>query len=243
VYTSTTGVVFDGRAVVNGNETLPYPSKHLDAYTESKALAEQEVLAANGSGGLMTVCIRPTGVFGPGDRETITGAYHAFKRRLTGIQLGNNTNLFDRVYVGNVAFAHVLAAEKLDDPEVSSQVAGETFIINDGDPVPFWNHMREIWDIFYEIFPSSPKPKRTIVIPRMFALLLAYIVVFTSWIVGKKETTFTPHTVTFATTTMYFNNEKARRVLGYQPQISIQQGFQRTAAWFKLNLTDTNKSA
>ncbi|GLB35201.1 putative C-3 sterol dehydrogenase [Lyophyllum shimeji] len=243
VYTSTAGVVFNGRDIVNGDETLPYPSKHLDAYTESKALAEQRVLAANGNGGLMTVSIRPAGVFGPGDRETITGAYHAFERGLTHIQLGNNTNLFDRTYVGNVAYAHILAADKLDDPEISTHLAGEAFIINDGDPVPFWNHMRDIWAIFYEVLPSRKEPRRTIIIPRTFALLLAYVVVFVSRIFRRTETTFTPHSVTFATTTMYFSNDKARRVLGYEPKISVDEGLRRTAMWFKSTVGNGHKSA
>jgi sterol-4alpha-carboxylate 3-dehydrogenase (decarboxylating) len=64
IYYSSSGVVFDGHDIVNGDESLPYPKKHLDAYTESRALAEQLVLGANDAQGLRTVCIRPAGVFG-----------------------------------------------------------------------------------------------------------------------------------------------------------------------------------
>lgn len=53
--------------------------------------------------------------------------------------------------MGNVAYAHILAAEKMDDPAV----AGQTFIINDSAPVPFWNH-RDFWAIFREMFPDHP---------------------------------------------------------------------------------------
>jgi sterol-4alpha-carboxylate 3-dehydrogenase (decarboxylating) len=66
IYTSTSGVVFCGKEIIGGDESLPYPRQHLDAYTESKALAEQKVLHANGKNGLMSVALRPGAVFGYG---------------------------------------------------------------------------------------------------------------------------------------------------------------------------------
>jgi nucleoside-diphosphate-sugar epimerase len=36
----------------------------MDAYNDSKAKAEALVLAANGQGGLLTVALRPAGIFG-----------------------------------------------------------------------------------------------------------------------------------------------------------------------------------
>lgn len=36
----------------------------MDAYNDSKAKAEVEVLEANGKGGLLTVALRPAGIFG-----------------------------------------------------------------------------------------------------------------------------------------------------------------------------------
>ena len=64
VYTSTAAVVFDGGDIVGGDERLPYPEKPLDAYTDSKTKAEQLVLAASGKDGLLTVALRPAGIFG-----------------------------------------------------------------------------------------------------------------------------------------------------------------------------------
>lgn len=48
VYTSTASVVFDGSDVQNGDESMPIPRRHLDAYARTKAMAERLVLAANG---------------------------------------------------------------------------------------------------------------------------------------------------------------------------------------------------
>jgi sterol-4alpha-carboxylate 3-dehydrogenase (decarboxylating) len=64
VYTSSAGVVFNGRDLVHVDERIPFPDKPLDAYNESKAKAEEAVLAANGTDGLLTVALRPAGIFG-----------------------------------------------------------------------------------------------------------------------------------------------------------------------------------
>lgn len=64
VYTSSAGVVFTGDDVVDVDERAPYPEKHFDAYNESKAKGEQAVLEANGTNGLLTVALRPAGIFG-----------------------------------------------------------------------------------------------------------------------------------------------------------------------------------
>ncbi|KAJ7510525.1 3-beta hydroxysteroid dehydrogenase/isomerase family-domain-containing protein [Mycena galericulata] len=231
IYHGSSGVVFDGRDIANGDEGLPYSKKHLDPYTASRALAEQIVLAANEPGGLRTACIRPSGIFGPGDQELIVGAFEAWKRGTTHVQLGNNKNLCDRTYVGNVAHAILLAADKLGDPAV----AGETFFITNNDPRLFWDFMRSLWAGFDAVYPNRPKAvaKKTLVIPRPLALILAYVLQFFAWIRGDKDQPLTPYRVTFATATLYFSSEKARRVLGYEPQVGVDDGIRRTMEWFK----------
>jgi len=64
VFTSSAGVVFNGTDLIDVDERLPYPEKPFDAYNESKAKAEQAVLEANGKGGLLTIALRPAGIFG-----------------------------------------------------------------------------------------------------------------------------------------------------------------------------------
>ena len=64
VYTSSAGVVFNGANLIDVDERIPQPEKAMDPYNESKAKAEEIVLAANGKGGLYTVALRPAGIFG-----------------------------------------------------------------------------------------------------------------------------------------------------------------------------------
>ena len=46
------------------DERVPFPDVPMDAYNDSKAKAEVAVLEANGKGGLLTVALRPAGIFG-----------------------------------------------------------------------------------------------------------------------------------------------------------------------------------
>jgi sterol-4alpha-carboxylate 3-dehydrogenase (decarboxylating) len=64
VYTSSAGVVFNGQDLIDVDERIPLPEKPLDAYNESKAKGEELVIAANGVDGLLTVALRPAGIFG-----------------------------------------------------------------------------------------------------------------------------------------------------------------------------------
>lgn len=56
--------MFNGTDLINVDERLPLPQKSIDAYNESKVKGEQLVLAANGQKGLLTVALRPAGIFG-----------------------------------------------------------------------------------------------------------------------------------------------------------------------------------
>ena len=64
VFTSSASVVFNGVDTMDIDERIPFPDVPMDAYNDSKAKAEVAVLEANGKGGLLTVALRPAGIFG-----------------------------------------------------------------------------------------------------------------------------------------------------------------------------------
>ncbi|MDA0311696.1 MAG: NAD-dependent epimerase/dehydratase family protein, partial [Gemmatimonadetes bacterium] len=66
IHTSTPSVVHDGGHASGLDESAPYATKFLAHYPRTKAIAEQEVLAANDAT-LATVALRPHLVWGPGD--------------------------------------------------------------------------------------------------------------------------------------------------------------------------------
>ncbi|MCA9605297.1 MAG: NAD-dependent epimerase/dehydratase family protein [Myxococcales bacterium] len=70
VHIGTEAALFDGHALVDIDETTPYPARHRFLYSESKAEAERRVLAANGEG-FATISLRPRFVWGPRDTSVL----------------------------------------------------------------------------------------------------------------------------------------------------------------------------
>lgn len=61
--------------------------QHNDSYSSTKAEGEALVIKANGINGLLTCCIRPSNIFGPGDKllvPTLVAAARARKSKVTG---------------------------------------------------------------------------------------------------------------------------------------------------------------
>ncbi len=116
IYTSSIDVVFDGNHLLNENESLPYPPKHLDHYSTSKTIAEKEVIAANGrpngKQGLLTCSLRAAGIYGPGDRIRLPSIIQTL-RDGKYLRMGDGSAVFNHVYSENCAHAHMKAAEYL----------------------------------------------------------------------------------------------------------------------------------
>lgn len=65
------------------------------------------MLAANGKGGLATVALRPSGIFGEGDPLLVPLTVAKAKEGKMNFIIGSGKNLMDFTYVGNVAQAHL----------------------------------------------------------------------------------------------------------------------------------------
>ncbi|KAF8520590.1 erg26p [Hysterangium stoloniferum] len=233
VYTSSASVIFNGSDLSNGNETLPYCEHPLDVYTETKAKGEELVLRANedGVGGLKTVAIRPSGIYGPGDRGMCLSGEQVILSGRSHIQIGDNTNLFDFTYVGNVVDAHLLAADKLLSPDSladsPSRIDGQAFIITNDEPWPFWDFMHLIWKEMGHV--SQRKP---FILSRTIALVLAYFAEWAAWVTGKPAV-FTRFRVKFMCVNRWFDIGKAKKVLGYKPRVGNAEGIKRMVEWYK----------
>lgn len=223
VYTSSAGVIFNGQDIHNADESWPIPKIPMDGYNETKAIAEKMVLDSNDfQGGLLTVALRPAGIFGPGDRQLIPGLRNVARLGQSKFQIGDNNNLFDWTYAGNVADAHVLAAEKLlKDP---SKVGGEAFFITNDAPSFFWTLARTVWKADGHI------DKYNIVLPRSVAIGVGYLSEFFSKIL-KKEPGLTPFRVKIVCASRYHNITKAKTILEYTPQVDLETGIKYTLDW------------
>jgi len=238
VYTSSASVVFDGTDIKGGDESLPYCKKHLDGYSETKQKAEELVLEANGEKGLKTICIRPSGIFGPGDRQAWPGFIEAAKSGKSKFQIGNGKNMMDWTYVENVAYAHILAAEKLQEEDSEAfqkrvakrpSVGGRVYIITNDEPMPFWDMAKYVWRGL-----DYPEPKITI--PYWLAYYIAVLIDLIVWLLSPIVTlhpTFTSFRVVFAGAHRYFDITKAKEELGYKPVVPLKDGLKITLQSFE----------
>lgn len=223
VYTSSAGVIFNGQDIVNADENWPYPEVHMDGYNETKAIAETAVMESN-SADFLTVCLRPAGIFGPGDRQLVPGLRQVARAGQSKFQLGDNANLFDWTYVGNVADAHVLAAQKILQKEEAAKLGGETFFVTNDAPMYFWTLARTVWKADGHI------QKNVVVLSKPVAVIAGYL----SQTVAKllnKEAGLTAFRAKVTCAVRYHDISKAKEVLGYVPEVGIEDGIKHTLDW------------
>ncbi|EED78649.1 predicted protein [Postia placenta Mad-698-R] len=229
VFTSSASVVFDGHDQAGVDESAPYPKVPFDEYNGSKAAAERLVLAANEDkeDGLKTVSLRVAGLFGPGDRHAIPGFMGALQAGRTGMQIGDNTNLFDFTYIPNAALAHLLAADRLAPTHPAhARVAGKSFFITNGHPLPFWDFPRMLWR------EAGHVPARITVLPRWAAMLIAVLMEVWSWLSGRPPV-LSRFRVAYVTATRWCDIRAAREALDYEPRWTMQEGVRETIKWWK----------
>jgi nucleoside-diphosphate-sugar epimerase len=216
VLTSSPSVVHGGGDLEGVDESTPYPAHFSTPYAQTKALAEQRVLAANGAE-LATVALRPHFVWGPGDPNLlprILARARAGRLRL----IGDASKKIDTVFVENAANAHVLALQKLD---IGSVIAGKAYFISQGEPI---SHERLInaWLL------AAGLPAETRHIPLRLARVLGATLETLYRVVGARdEPPLTRFLVEQLSTSHWFNIAAARRDLGYAPQVNMIEGLLR----------------
>lgn len=225
VYTSSASVVFDGSDLVGVDESLPYTRRPMDYYTETKVAGEKLVLAAN-SPSLAVVALRPSGIFGEGDTVMVPTFVRQAKAGKMKYIIGNGKNVWDFTYVGNVAQAHILAADKLAP---GSDLAGQVYFITNQQPVPFWTFTG---DMLEGLGYARPHIKLPLFLILFVAMLFEYVIRPLLKPIKELSTDFTVFRVRIVTRQRAFSCEKAKQQLGYVPAVPLEQGIQRTVEHF-----------
>ncbi len=221
VYTSSPSVTFDGTAQEGIDERAPYPRRWLNHYQHTKALAEQEVLAAC-DGALSTCVLRPHLIWGPGDRHLIP---RLVERARAGQlrRVGDGRNLIDMVYVENAARAHLQAADALSP---GSAACGRAYFISQGEPVNCWRWIDEILAL-----AGLPPVERSISLAAAWRIGAALETAYRVFRL-RGEPRMTRFLAAQLGTSHYFNIAAARRDFGYQPAIDKAEGMRRLAGQF-----------
>jgi len=221
VYTSSPSVTFDGGHQSGVDETEPYPQRWLCHYPHSKALAEQAILEANGTGGLLTCALRPHLIWGPRDQHLIPRLLDRARKGALRI-VGDGSNLIDMIYVENAAQAHLQAASAL--LAGSRQVAGNAYFLSQGEPVNCWDWINSILKL-----AGAPQVSQRVSFNTAWRIGSAMEAAYTL-LRMKSEPRMTRFLAAQLARDHYFNISKARQDFGYDPQISTAEGMRKLKA-------------
>lgn len=168
---------------------------------------------------------------GPGDYQLIPTVHACIAKGETPYVIGDGLNLWDVTYVTNVADAHVLAAENLTS---SKTAAGEVFFIQNNEPITFRAFSLAIWAHFGHIPPYQ------INIPVSLLWFVGLLAECLSWVSGKPAT-LSRGSVKEASSVRFASGEKARRILGYEARVNIDEAIRlscevRFGPWMKESL-------
>lgn len=196
------------------NEMAPY--QPLNFYDRSKYEAEKRLLSAHKEVKLPVVIIRPTSVYGPRDRGTY---YSFFKAIAQGkfFLIGKGDNLVSFVHVKNVVNAAILAEER-------KEAVGKIYFINDEHPYT----MRELAVTIAEAFEKKPP---NFYLPVSLGYLAGYVGNLIKML-GMKFP-LTSERVKNLTISYVFDISRAKKELGYNPKVALNEGVKQTTGWYK----------
>lgn len=249
VYTSSASVLHNTVSdLINVDESAPvlYMPDQKEAYNHTKALAEDLVLAANrkNDSNMLTVSLRPSGLFGEGDPTAVKTMVDAAAAGKYKYQIGDGKNLIDWTYAGNAAHAHILAAKALlrayaspARPD-SERVDGEAFLLTNDEPIPFWEFVRGLGAAAG--YPTNPQQIQEIpvALALMIAITLEWLVWFAS--LGRRQTTKLSLGMRFGCMTRTSCIDKAKTRLGYKPLVNMQEGIKRAGGSFATKAKKTD---
>ncbi len=229
VYTSTPSVVVGQEDIIAGDESLPYPLRFTAPYPETKATAEQMVLAANAGGGqggsdafrLRTCALRPHLIWGPGDPHIIPKLFQgALQGRLR--MVGEGRNQVSLTYVENAAHGHLQAADELRG---QGRCAGRAYFINDTEPVQLWEWVNAL------LVELGLSPVKRRISHRLAQLLGRVCELFNAVRPFGEPLPMTRFVVDQLARSHSFSHAAASRDFGYQPLVTPEDGMRQLLLW------------
>jgi len=213
IYCSTCGVHGN---VENPPANEDAPINAADYYQQTKYEAEPVVHEYAGKG-MKTVVIRPAAIYGPGDLERF---FMIFKRVKNGKfpMFGGGKTLYHPLYIDNLVDAHMLAMEP-------GKGNGQTYLIADEEYVSIEDLVRRIGgalgvDVKIPHYPILP-------------LIVAGHIFEKACKPFKITPPIFPRRVDWYRQNRAFDVSKAKRELGYDPKVGLDEGLRRTAKWYK----------
>ena len=219
VHVSSPSIYFDRQDRFNIDEDSPLPLKPINDYARTKQLAEVEIDHAFQKG-LPVITIRPRAIFGPGD-QTILPRLILANQRLGIPFINQGQALIDVTYVENVVDALLCC---IDSPE---NTLGKKYNISNGTPITLIALMENL-------FQKLGQKLRPIPVSYTVAYGLATLLeVFSKTLLFGQEPLFTRYGIGVLAKSQTLNINRACEELGYYPRISIDEGLQHFAGWWR----------
>jgi nucleoside-diphosphate-sugar epimerase len=185
-----------------------------NTYVDTKIASEQVVLQAHAAGEIECTVIRPADVYGPGSRPWTVLPVQML-RAGQFLLPASGRGRFSPVYIDNLIDGLMAAIE-------SDAAAGQVFTIGDGPPV----EAREFFGYYAQMLGGVPLR----MLPTPLAVGLAGSVGTVYGLLGK-ETEASAETMRMLARNGGYSIEKARRVLGYEPRVDLDEGMRRCEQW------------
>ena len=213
VYCSTCGV--------HGNIDHPpagedAPIQPADYYQRTKYEAEP-LVKEFGRSGMETVILRPAAIYGPGDPERF---FLIFKRVAKGSfpMFGSGRTLYHPLYIDNLVTAFLLCM-----PPGAGE--GREYLIADERYYP-------IEEIVRAVGRALGVPVRIRHYPVLPVVVAGHICEAVCKPFGVTPPIF-PRRVDWYRQNRAFDITRAKRELGYQPQVELDDGLRRTGTWYR----------
>lgn len=197
-----------------GDETAPI--QPADYYQRTKYEAEP-LVNEYCKKGMETVILRPAAIYGPGDPERF---YMIFKRVNNGTfpMFGSGKTNYHPLYIDNLVDALVLAMEP-------GKGVGQAYLIADEEYV-------EIEDLVRRTGKALGVQVKIPHFPVMPLVIIGHICE-TICKPFKITPPIFPRRVDWYRQNRAFKIDKAKRELGYQPKIGLDEGLKRTGEWYR----------
>lgn len=214
VHCSTIGVHGDVKEIPC-KEDSPYNPG--DVYQKTKVEGEQVVQGAFRDGA-RGVIMRPSSMYGPGDTRMLK----LFQMVRNGVffMVGSGEVWFHPAYIEDLVRGFILCGEKED-------ALGEVFILAGPEAI----YLKELVELVAQAVEGAPPRVSVPVQPMMTAAKICESVCKPLGV----EPPLHERRVGFFTKNRHFTYEKARRVLGYEPSVSHEEGMECTAEWYFQN--------
>jgi len=187
-----------------------------DEYQRSKLEGERLALRCHRETGFPVAVIRPTAIYGPGDRRLLKlfrlAAMHP------RVMLGSGSIYYHMVHVDDLVDGFLLAAD-------AEAAVGEVFIVG-GEEVLTLNQLLD------RVAGTLGCSGRTLHLPARPVQLLGSMCEAICRPLGLTPPLYRRR-VDFFTKSRAFCIDKAKRVLGYRPKVALQEGLAGTAASYR----------